>query len=90
MISESTSWGVAWSLHPPLFFNGKYQGFSYSAVVKNLPANAGDARDVFSSLGWKDSPEKEMEICSSILVWEIPWTEEPGELQSMGLQNNQT
>ena len=35
----------------------------------------------------RDDPlEKEMETHSSILAWEIPWTEEPGELQSMGLQ----
>ena len=34
------------------------------------------------SLGWEDALEKEM----AILAWEIPWTEEPGRLQSMGLQ----
>ena len=56
-------------------------------MVKNLPANAGDVRNVVSSLGWEDSPEKEMAICSSILACEIQWTEEPGRLQSMGLQN---
>ena len=38
------------------------------------------------SLGWKDLLEKEMAIHSSILAWKIPWTEEPGRLQSMGLQ----
>ena len=37
-------------------------------------------------LGWEDPLEKEMAAPSSILAWEIPWTEEPGELQSMGLQ----
>ena len=36
------------------------------------------------SLGGEDSLEKEMATHSSILAWEIPWTEEPGELQSMG------
>ena len=36
------------------------------------------------SLGGEDSPEKEMATHSSILAWEIPWTEEPGGLQSMG------
>ena len=36
------------------------------------------------SLGCKDQLEKEMAAHSSILAWEIPWTEEPGELQSMG------
>ena len=38
------------------------------------------------SLGWEDPLEKEMTIYSSILAWEIPWTEEPGGLQSMGSQ----
>ena len=38
------------------------------------------------SLGWEDPLEKEMAIHSSILAWKIPWTEEPGGLQSMGLQ----
>ena len=38
------------------------------------------------SLGSKDPLEKEMGIYSSILAWRTPWTEEPGGLQSMGLQ----
>ena len=38
------------------------------------------------SLGWEDPLEEEMATQSSILAWKIPWTEEPGELQSMGLQ----
>ena len=38
------------------------------------------------SLGWEDPLEKEMATCSSILAWRIPWTEEPGGLQSMGSQ----
>ena len=42
------------------------------------------------SLGWEDPLEKEMPIHSSIPAWEISWTEEPGGLQSMGLQKNQT
>ena len=51
-------------------------------MVKNPPANAGDLG--YSS---KDDPlEKEMAIHSSILAWEIPWTEVPGRLQSIGLQ----
>ena len=37
------------------------------------------------SLGQEDSLEKKMETHSSILAWEIPWTEEPGGLQSMGV-----
>ena len=38
------------------------------------------------SLGWEDALEKEMAIHSSTLAWKIPWTEEPGRLQSMGSQ----
>ena len=38
---------------------------------------------------WEDPLEKEMVTHSSILVWEIPWTEEPGGLQSTGLQKSQ-
>ena len=38
------------------------------------------------SLGWEDLLEKEMATHSNTLAWKIPWTEEPGRLQSMGLQ----
>ena len=38
------------------------------------------------SLGWKDPLEKDMATHSSILAWKIPWTEEPGALQSIGSQ----
>ena len=37
------------------------------------------------SLGWEDTLEKEMATHSSLLAWKIPWTQEPGGLQSMGL-----
>ena len=42
------------------------------------------------SLSWEDLLEKEMATHSSILAWEIPWTEKPGGLQSMGLQRVNT
>ena len=42
------------------------------------------------SLGWEDSLEKEMAIHSSILAWEIPWTEKPGGLWSLGSQKSWT
>ena len=42
------------------------------------------------SLGWEDPLEKEMATPSSIPAWEIPWTEEPGRLQSMGSKKSQT
>ena len=59
-------------------------GFLGGIVVKNPPANAGDARnkDSISRLG--RFLEKEIAVHSSILVWKIPWTEEPSRLQSMG------
>ena len=51
-------------------------------MVKNQPASAGDARDMAStSESCQEDPlEKEMAAHSSILAWNIPWTEEPGEL----------
>ena len=55
-------------------------------VVKNLPANAGNTRDVGSIPESGRSLEEEMATHSSILAWKIQWTEEPGKLQSMGLQ----
>ena len=42
------------------------------------------------SLGGEDRLEKEMATHSSTVVWEIPWTEEPGRLQAMGLQRSRT
>ena len=56
------------------------------SVVKNPPANAGDMGLI---LGWEDSLEKEMATYSSIVDWEIPWTGEPGGLQSTGSQKSQ-
>ena len=52
-------------------------------MVKNLPAMQ-EAR--VQSLGQDDPLEKEMATHSSILAWKIPWTEEPGRLQSIRLQ----
>ena len=61
-------------------------GFSGGAVVKNLPANAGDAEDWVRSLHQEDLLVEGMATHSSILAWRIPWTEEPVGLQSRGLQ----
>ena len=61
--------------------------FLVAQLVKNLPA----VRETWvQSLGWEDLLEKEMATHSSILAWEIPWTEEPGGLQSMGSQKSRT
>ena len=55
-------------------------------VIKNLLANAGAEGDMSSIPGSEDPLEKEMATHSSILAQKIPWTEEPGGLQSRGLQ----
>ena len=55
-------------------------------MVKNPPANAGDVRDLGSTLDWEDPMEEGMTTHSSILAWRIPWTEEPCGLQSIALQ----
>ena len=57
--------------------------YGTSQVVKNLPAKQ---ETWVQSLGGEDPLEKEMATDSTILVWEIPWAEKPGRLQSMGLQ----
>ena len=54
--------------------------------IKNQPANAGDIKDTGTIPGSGRSLEKGMATHSSILVWRIPWTEEPGGLQFLGLQ----
>ena len=46
----------------------------------------GDARDSDSVLGWEDPLEEGMATHSSVVAWRLPWTEEPGGLQSMGSQ----
>ena len=62
-------------------------GFPTGSVVRNPAANA---RDVGLIPGSGRSPEKEMATHSSIIAWELPWREEPGRLQSLGLQKSQT
>ena len=60
-----------------------YLGFPGGSAVKNLPAIQ---ETWVQSLGQEDPLEKGMALHSSILAWSIPWREEPGRLQSMGLQ----
>ena len=67
--------GISWTLVP------KPWASLVAQTVKNLPAMQ---ETWILSLGQEDSLEKEMATHSSILAWEIPWTEEPGRLQSMG------
>ena len=56
-------------------------------TVKNLPAMQ---ETLVQSLGWEDPLKKGMATHCSILAWRIPWTEERGELQSMGSQSDTT
>ena len=60
-------------------------GFPGGSAVENLPAMQ---ETQVRSLDQEDPLEKEMTTHSSILVWKIPWTGEPGELESTGLQES--
>ena len=75
---------------PPTHFKQSsicdYMGFLGGLVVKNSPAKQ---ETQVQSLGWEDPIEKETATHSSILAWEIPWTEEPRGLQSMRWQKSQ-
>ena len=53
-------------------------------MVKHLPKTQ---ETWVQSLGWEDLLEKEVATHSSILAWKIPWTDDPGRLQSMGSQS---
>ena len=64
-----------------------FRGFPDGSVVKN-PHAIQETR--VGSLSQEDSLEKEMPSHSRILAWKVPWTEEPGGLQSTGSQKNQT
>ena len=58
--------------------------------VRNLPAVQETQEMWVQSLVWEDPLEKGITTHSSILAWRIPWTEEPGRLQSMGVAKSQT
>ena len=60
--------------------------FPGGSVLKNLPADAGDARDAGLTPGSGRSPGGRRDSPLQYLAWEVPWTEEPGGLQSMGSQ----
>ena len=59
-------------------------GFPDNSAVKNFPAMQETQQTWVRSLGQEDPLEEEMATLSSILVWKIPWTVEPGGLQSWG------
>ena len=69
-----------------LLVKGNSKGFPCGSVVKNLPANAEPQETWPWSLCQEDPLEEEMATHSSILVWRIPWTKEPGRLQTMPSQ----
>ena len=62
----------------------KFKASLVGQLVKNLPAMQ---ETQVESLGWEDPQEKGMATHSSILACRIPWTDEPGGLHSVGLQN---
>ena len=65
---------------------GSYGSSRTSLVAQTIKRLSTMQETRVLSLGWKDPLEKEMAIHSSTIAWKIPWTEEPGRLQSMGLQ----
>ena len=72
---------------PPVSINNRSTGKLWGGergVPQQLSKNPVKEMQV-RSLGWEDPLEQRKATHSSILAWEIPWTEEPGELQSMGL-----
>ena len=77
----------SWSLPFPRLTSFPWcWAFPSDSVVKNFPANAGDAGDTGSTPRSGRSPGFETTVHYSILGWKIPWAEEAGLLQSMGLQ----
>ena len=69
-----------------LFRTSPFMDFLSGSTVKNQPAMQEFEETQFRSLGQEDPLEEGMATHSSILAWIIPWTEEPGGLQSMGSQ----
>ena len=86
--------GVSVTLHllcatqgAKLYLLSPIEGFSGSLGLKNLLANQ---KTWVRSLGQEDPIVKEMAIHSSILVWEIPWTQEPSGLRPWGRKSDMT
>ena len=70
------------------FLKAPSEGASLEAQWRRISLPIQETR--VHSLHQEDPLEKEMAICSSVLAWEVSWTEEPGGLQSMGLQKSWT
>ena len=65
---------------------GLYETYGASLVAQTVKHLSTMWETWVQSLGWEDPLEKEMAIHSSTIAWKIPWTEEPGRLQSTGSQ----
>ena len=93
-VIKSWTWVSNWTTKETLqsiFSNLIALGLTSSSVGTSLVAQMVKCLPTMretrvQSLGWEDLLEKAMATHSSILAWKIPWTEEPGRLQSMGLQ----
>ena len=79
---------LQWCLLGPSYLLSKLKplGIPSGSVVKNLPVMQELQETQVLSLGQEDPLEEGMATHSSILAWRIPWTEDPGRLQSMGSQ----
>ena len=80
--AESTSWRKG-AIRKTHYFCAHFMASLVAQMVKNLPAMQ---ETCVQSLDVEDPLEKGMATHSCILAWRIPWTEEPGGLQSMGLR----
>ena len=97
--SSFLSWRILWTEEPGGLESTGLQRVGHNGAtpltlsLNTFPGGLDDKYFVFNvgdlgrSLGLEDPLEKEMAIHSSILPWRIPWTQEPGRLQSMGLQS---
>ena len=83
---ESSNWLSRLPRGSEFNFQNRVRYSQVALVVKNPPVCAGDLEMRGQSLSWNDPLEKDMATHSIILVWRIPQTEEPGGLQSLGLQ----
>ena len=75
-------WTTREAFFHPFYVVYHWEGASHDSVVKNLPANAGDAGDAVQSLGWEEGHGTPLQYS----CLENPRTEEPGGLQSLGSQ----
>ena len=72
---------------PTLSLSCLFDDIYWTSLVAQMVKHLSTMRETWvRSLGWEDPLEKETTIYSSTIAWKIPWTEEPGRLQSMGSQ----